>query len=74
MMVTDRMKIPMHRIPAWAKATGTDPHELLGHCLEAYQPALYVLISSLAPSMLVASKEWAVISAMRSAGLCTSPS
>ena len=57
MMVTGRMKIPLHRIPGLAKATGTDPRELLSHCLEAYQPELYELIAHLHPSMLITSTE-----------------
>lgn len=68
MMRTGRMKIPLNRIPALAKAMGSDPRELLSRCLEAYQPELYSLISSLAPSMLVTSKELAMIRALRRAG------
>lgn len=65
MMVTGRMKVPMRRIPGLAKAMGTDPRELLSHCLEAYQPDLYALIAHLHPSMLVTSKELRHIRAMR---------
>jgi len=65
MMVTGRMKIPLHRIPALAKAMGTDPRKLLSHCLEAYQPDLYSLIAKLHPSMLVTSEELKLVRSMR---------
>lgn len=68
MMRTGRMKIPLHRIPALAKAMGTDPRELLSHCLEAYQPELYALIAHLHPSMLVTSRELKHVRALRRAG------
>ena len=67
MMVTGRMKIPLNRIPALAKAMGTDPRELLSHCLEAYQPDIYALIAHLHPSMLVTGKELKIIRTMRKA-------
>lgn len=72
MMATGRMKIPLHRIPALAKAMGTDPRELLSHCLEAYQPALYALIAHLHPSMLVTSKELKHVRTLRRAGAISS--
>jgi len=67
MMVTGRMKIPLTRIPALANAMGTDPRELLSHCLEAYQPDLYLLIARLHPSMLVTSEELKLVRSMRRA-------
>jgi transcriptional regulator with XRE-family HTH domain len=67
MMATGRMKIPLTRIPALAKAMGTDPRELLSHCLEAYQPELYALIAKLHPSMLVTSEELKRVKALRRA-------
>lgn len=74
MMTTGRMKIPLHRVPALAKAMGTDPRELLNHCLEAYEPELYTLIANLAPSMLVTSTELKIIRAIRRTGWCASTS
>lgn len=68
MMATGRMKIPLHRVPALAKAMGTDPRELLSNCLQAYQPELYTLIACLHPSMLVTSKELKHIRALRKVG------
>lgn len=69
MMATGRMKIPLNRIPALAKAMGTCPRELLSHCLEAYQPDLYALIAHLHPSMLVTSKELDHVRALRRTGV-----
>lgn len=67
MMKSGRFKIPLSRIPALAKSLATDPQEMLGYCLEAYEPELYQLFASLAPSMLVTSREFRVIRALRGA-------
>lgn len=67
MMKTGQLKVPLSRIPALAKSLGTDPKEMLGNCLEAYDPELYELFASLAPSMLVTSREFRVIRALRGA-------
>lgn len=72
MMATGRMKIPLNRIPALAKAMGTCPRELLSHCLEAYQPTLYALIAKLHPSMLVTAAELKHIRTLRRTGAISS--
>jgi len=65
MIKTGRTPVPMARIPAMAKAMGTDPKILLDGCLEAYHPEIHRVISSLAPSMLISSGELAVIRMLR---------
>lgn len=60
-------KVPMARIPALARAMGTDPKILLDGCLAAYHPELHRVISALAPSMLISRGELSVIRALRHA-------
>jgi len=67
MIKTGRTKIPLARIPALAKALDADPREMLAVALEAYQPELYGVLSTIAPSMLVSSNELRVINALRAA-------
>lgn len=60
-------KVPMARIPALAKAMGTDPKILLDGCLAAYHPELHKVISSLAPGALISRGELALIRVLRHA-------
>lgn len=67
MIKSGETKVPIARIPALAKATGTDPKVLLDICLEAYQPELHGVLADLAPSMLISRGELAVIRVLRRA-------
>lgn len=67
MIKTGRTKLPLARIPGFAKALDTDPKEMLAVALEAYQPELYGVLSAIAPSMLVSTNELQVLSALRAA-------
>jgi hypothetical protein len=67
MVKSGRTPMPMARIPALAKAMGTDPKILLDGCLAAYHPELHKVISALAPSMLISRGELSVIRALRHA-------
>lgn len=67
MIKTGRTKLPLARIPAFAKALDTDPKEMLAVAVEAYQPELYGVLSTIAPSMLVSSNELRIIHALRTA-------
>jgi transcriptional regulator with XRE-family HTH domain len=72
MMCTGRMQIPLKRVPELAKATGSDPRELLSYCLEAYAPELYSLIANLHPSMLVTADELRLVRTLRRSGTASS--
>ena len=65
MLKTGETKVPIARIPALAKALHTDPKALFDVCLEAYQPELHGVMVSLAPSMLVTSRELAFVRLLR---------
>ena len=67
MIKAGRTLVPMARIPALAKALGTDPKILLDGCLAAYHPEIHRIISSLAPSMLISRGELSVVRALRHA-------
>lgn len=67
MIKTGRTLVPIARIPAMAKAMGTDPKILLDLCLEAYHPEIHRIMSTLAPSMLISRGELSVIRALRHA-------
>lgn len=67
MIKTGRTKIPLARIPALAKALDADPKEMLAMALEAYQPELYDVLSTIAPSMLISAHELRIIHALRAA-------
>lgn len=65
MLKSGDTKVPLARIPAIAKATGTDPKVLLDLCLEAYHPELHRLLSELAPSMLISREELQLVRFVR---------
>ncbi|MGY3264585.1 hypothetical protein [Lysobacter sp. HA35] len=67
MIKTARTKIPLARIPALAKVLDADPKEMLALALEAYQPELYDVLSTIAPSMLVSEQELRLIHSLRAA-------
>jgi hypothetical protein len=67
MLAKGNTKVPMARIPALAKAMGTDAKILLDGCLAAYHPELHRVISNLAPSMLISRGELSIIRALRHA-------
>jgi len=67
MIKTGKTPMPMARIPALARAMGTDAKILLDGCLAAYHPELHKVISALAPSMLISRGELSVIRALRHA-------
>ena len=67
MITKGNTKVPMARVPALAKAMGTDPKILLDGCLAAYNPELHRVLSALAPSMLISRGELSVIRALRHA-------
>lgn len=60
-------KLPIARVPDFAKAIDVDPHDLLDRCLEAYQPEIHAVISALAPSVLVSQDELKIIQMLRGA-------
>lgn len=65
MLKSGDTKVPLARIPAIAKATGTDPKVLLDLCLEAYHPELHQVLSELAPSMLISREELQLVRLVR---------
>lgn len=65
MLKSGDTKVPLARIPAIAKATGTDPKVLLDLCLEAYHPELHGVLSELAPSMLISKEELQLVRFVR---------
>ena len=67
MLKSGDTKVPLARIPAIAKATGTDPKVLLDLCLEAYHPELYQMLSDLAPGMLISREELQLVRFVRRA-------
>jgi hypothetical protein len=67
MIKTGKSQVPMARIPALAKAMGTDPKILLDGCLAAYHPELHKVISSLAPGAMISRGELALIRVLRHA-------
>lgn len=67
MIKTGKSQVPMARIPALAKAMGTDPKILLDGCLAVYHPELHKVISSLAPGALISRGELALIRVLRHA-------
>lgn len=67
MLKSGDTKVPLARIPAIAKATGTDPKVLLDLCLEAYHPELHRVLSELAPSMLISREELRLVRFVRRA-------
>jgi len=67
MIKTGRTKLPIARIPDFAKAIGVDPHDLLDRCLEAYQPEIHAVVAALAPSALVSAEELKILRLLRTA-------
>lgn len=65
MLKSGETKVPLARIPAIAKATGTDPKVLLDLCLEAYHPELHQVLAELAPSMLISREELQLVRLVR---------
>ncbi len=67
MLKKGHAQVPLARIPALAKALGTDPKILLDACLAAYYPEIHKVFRAIAPSMLISSGELSVIRALRHA-------
>jgi transcriptional regulator with XRE-family HTH domain len=67
MIKTGKTKLPIARIPALANALDADPLELFSLALETYEPEIWNVFVSLAPSMLVSRKELELIVALRKA-------
>lgn len=65
MLKKNQTKIPLCRVPALPKSLGVDARELLGHCLEAYEPELYQVLAEISPAMLITQKEFRIIRALR---------
>lgn len=67
MLKKNQTKIPLCRVPALSRALGVDPRELLGHCIEAYDPGLYKVLAEISPAMLITHREFKIIQALRAA-------
>lgn len=67
MIKTGKTKLPIARIPALAKALNSDPLELFSLALETYEPEIWSVFASLAPSMLITRKELDLIFTLRKA-------
>jgi len=67
MIKTGKTRLPIARIPALAKALNSDPLELFSIALEEYEPEIWAVFASLAPSMLVTPKELDLIVSLRKA-------
>jgi len=50
-------KVPLSRVPALAKSLGVEPQDLFADCLEAYEPELFDVFATCAPSLLVTTKQ-----------------
>lgn len=50
-------KVPLNRVPALAKSLGVAPQDLFADCLEAYEPELFDVFATCAPSLLVTTKQ-----------------
>jgi len=65
MLKKNQTKIPLGRVPALSRSLGVDSRDLLGHCLEAYEPELYQMLAEISPAMLITQKEFRIIQALR---------
>lgn len=69
MIKSGRVKLPVHRVPAMAKALGVDPHHLLRLVMEEYTPETWGVLRQVIGSQLdVAEDELALIHLVREAG------
>jgi hypothetical protein len=68
MILSGNSRLPLDKIPGFARAVGADPKHLARLCLEAYEPVIYKLIQVMyASGDVVSPAEWQVIRAIREA-------
>lgn len=65
MMRTGTMKIPVHRVPEFARILEVDPYALLQRVLSEYDPGLWALLTQLMGQQLVTRNELALLTVLR---------